>query len=135
MLFLPSSNEWYVFLTVIGNYRNFQEDRSRKKKRSYPGLFGIYKIIPSYESHTSAQYYATSLIIPPKTAGRTPLLDNNGAGYRYFTSTELWYSYSHKSPMIFSFTPDANNRVYLNEEGKRCLRPMVSQIVCVYTHL
>ena len=66
MLFLPSSNEWYVFLTVIGNCRNFQEDRSRKKERSYPGLFGIYKIIPSYESHASAQYYATSLIIPLK---------------------------------------------------------------------
>ena len=123
--FLPSVNEWVVFLTAIGHCGNFQEDLSRKHEITKPGYYQD-RIFTFYASQASAHYYANIINYALTVAGGTPLWDNGGNGFRYFTSTESWGTGTLKSPMAYSLTTDANGRVFLNIENKFVALPYVT---------
>ena len=115
--FLPSANEWVVFLTAIGNCGNFQQDFSRKHEITKPNYWQD-RIFTLYVSQASAHYYANIINYALTVAGGTPLWDSSGNGFRYFTSTESWSTGTLQSPMAYSVTTDANGRVFLNLENK-----------------
>lgn len=123
--FLPSVNEWVVFLTAIGHCGNFQEDLSRKHEITKPGYYQD-RIFTFYASQASAHYYANIINYALTVAGETPLWDNGGNGFRYFTSTESWGTGTLKSPMAYSLTTDANGREFLNIENKFVALPYVT---------
>ena len=112
--YLPCVSEWKVFLLGIGLCNNFNQDNSREhyfEKQELP--YAPYKIY-HLRSLASAFYQANIINYALTVAGGSPLWDNNGVGYHYYTSDEASGPTRYGSTYAYSFTCDANNRVFLN---------------------